>query len=525
MIRVLIAEDEPPIARAIARMVGELSPAISVAACVSNGLDALEYMRHDPVDVVFTDIRMPVMDGLELLQELRAKWPDCLTVILSGHQDFAYSQTAIRLGAFDYLLKPISREKLREMLDRLEDVHARNLLQEAVVSWRAGGHKPAADMSHAKDVTYSLILAIAGHWPAIADDALSPGAVFWQMNDPEHLIRDLPGLQSEIMIIVGRAAAERLFLLENIPQEKASAIANDMFDRLIQLSALPKTLCVMPGPLGYADIASAIRLARKRVYSTIGLCRSVLLLETESGVASGSVSIAAPGAAPGTATGASPGTATGAAPAGAPFTLSPDTLTEALCVRNEKQIGAAVDYCVDSAIRGGMTQTAFEHFLETVIHDRRLSLDTKPLKEELNEAILGAAAPAGLKADLTQIFRQYVLGESKAELKNRIEQIESYLSSHFAEEISSDTLSARFGFVPSYLSKVFRRQTGMSPTEYLTKRRMEKAKDLLETRPGILIREAALLVGYKDPYYFSKLFKKTTGLWPTQYQEEAQAGK
>ena len=500
MIKVLIAEDEPPIARAIARMVSELSPAIKVASCVTNGLDALEYMRRDPVDVVFTDIRMPVMDGLELLQTLRADWPDCLTVILSGHQDFEYSQTALRLGAFDYLLKPISREKMREMLDRLEDVHARNLLLDAVVSWRAGGKNPGTDISFSKDISYALILAIAGHWPTIADDALSPGAVFWQANDPELLIRDLPGPESDVMTIVGRAAAERIFLLGNSSREKVLALADGLFDRLTQLSALPKTLCVMPGPLDYPNIASAIRVARKYVYSQIGLCSSALLREPEQRGGSG------------------------CAAGEAAFSLQPDTLAEALCVRNEKQIDAAVKYSVDAAVRSRMTQMAFEHFLDTVIHDRRLSFETKPLKEELSEAILGAASSTGLKADLAQIFCQYVLGEGKAELKGRIDQIERYLSSHYAEEISSDTLSARFGFVPSYLSKVFRRQTGMSPTEYLTKLRVDKAKELLGTRPGLLIRDAALLVGYKDPYYFSKLFKKSTGLWPTQYQEEAQAG-
>jgi YesN/AraC family two-component response regulator len=164
---------------------------------------------------------------------------------------------------------------------------------------------------------------------------------------------------------------------------------------------------------------------------------------------------------------------------------------------------------------------AFVHFLETVIHDRRLPLTTKSLKGELSEAILGAASSALLKADLTQIFTQCVLGESKTESKSRINKIEHYLSAHYAEEISSETLSVRFGLVPSYLSKVFRRQTGMSPTEYLAKRRVEKARELLEQNPDLLIREAAALVGYKDPYYFSKLFKKNTGLWPTQYQEES----
>jgi len=497
MIKVLIAEDEPPIARAISRMVGELSRTFSVSACVSNGVEAIDHMRRDPADVVFTDIRMPVMDGLELLIALRADWPDCQVVILSGHQDFAYSQTAIRLGAFDYLLKPISREKLRDLLERLEDAHARFLLQEAVGSWRAGGQAPPAGFTVAKDVTCALILAIAGHWPNIADDGLSPGAVFWQTCDPALMIRELSGRTYETIVFTGRAAAERVFILVNTPPDKALELAENMFVKLTALSALPKTLCVVSGPVEYGDLASAIRAARKQVYMQIGLYRSALL----AGPCPEEV----------------PASRAGATAA----SRLPELLVEALCVRNEKQIGAAVGQIVDAAITGSVTQTAFEDMLESVIHDRRLDFETKAFREELSETILSAASADVLKVDLTQVFSWHVLGEGKSELRGRVEQIEKYLSAHFTEEISSETLSARFGFVPSYLSKVFRRQTGMSPTEYLSRKRMEKAMELLATNPGLLIRDAAAYVGYKDPYYFSKLFKKFTGLWPSQYQEEA----
>jgi len=487
MIRVLIAEDEPPIARQITRMIEELSPVFKVVACVSNGQDALTFMRDDPVDMVFTDIRMPLIDGLELLKTLRTEWPDCVTVILSGHQDFAYTQTALRLGAFDYLLKPISREKMLELLNRLEDVQAKNLLLEAVGSWRAGGKIPSGEASLPMDVTYSLIMAVAGHCPGITDDALSPGAVFWQANDPDFLIRNLLGRSTGVITFVGRAASERIFLLESTPSDDIIALTEKMFSHLVQLTGLPMTLCVVKEQVSYKDITSCIRAARGRVYSGNLLCRSALLSENRQE---------------------------------AIFSLSPDRLTEALLARNEKEIRSAVEQVVDAAVSGSVTQVAFEHFFEKVIHDKRLTFETKPLREELSEAIAATASQSGLAADVAQIFCSYVLGESKVELKSRIERIEQYLSTRYMEEISSDTLSAMFGFVPSYLSKVFRQQTGVSPTEYLTKLRVEKAKELLETKPGLLIREVAALVGYKDQYYFSKLFKKSTGLWPTLYQEE-----
>ena len=533
MIRVLIAEDEPPIARAISRMVEETSPTCKVAACVSNGYDALEYLRRDPVDLVFTDIRMPVMDGLKLLQSLRSENIDCHVVIISGHQDFEYTQKALRLGAFDYILKPISRDKLKELLDRLEEACARRLLQEAADTWRAGGMAPAAGAGLSGELPYSLMLALAGHWPTISDDSLSPGAVFWQANDPYLLIKELTGSTSTVTF-VGRAAAERIFLLENASLGETSALAALLFERLTQLSALPKTLFVMPGPLRYSEIASAIITARKRIYSQIGLCRSAMIVEQNPAISPAGSPATSPATGPANSPATSPANSAaisaatspaGSAPPEAagttPRTLPAEMLAEALCVRKEKQIGEAVEASVDAAVQSEMTQTGFEHFLETVIHDKRLSLDTKQLKEDIGEAILGATTPAGLKADLKQILSHYVLGESKSELMSRVDLVRQYLAEHYPEDISSETLSARFGFVPSYLSKVFRRQTGISPTEYLTGLRMAKAKELLASKPGLLIRDAAMLVGYKDPYYFSKLFKKATGLWPSEYQDAA----
>jgi len=268
-------------------------------------------------------------------------------------------------------------------------------------------------------------------------------------------------------------------------------LAQTLFTRLTQLSELPKTLCLMPGPLNFTDIGRGIRIARERVYKQTGLCRSALLWEPETDDKGG-----------------------------APPELPPKPLVEALLVRNSEQIRRAVDAAVDTAISNDMTQIAFERFLETVIYDRRLSFESKALKYELGESVLGAASPGALKAGLTQIFKLYSLGEGKAELNSLVKRIELYLSTHYAEDITTETLSAKFGFVPSYLSKVFRRQTGKSPTEYLTDLRIERAKSLMETRNDLLVRDVALLVGFNDPHYFSKLFRKMTGLLPSQYQDE-----
>jgi YesN/AraC family two-component response regulator len=149
-----------------------------------------------------------------------------------------------------------------------------------------------------------------------------------------------------------------------------------------------------------------------------------------------------------------------------------------------------------------------------------ISQSTAGLKLDLSEAVSNAVTPEGLRADLVQILGQFGMGESKTDKKMMISQIKKYLTENYTKSISNEMLSALFGFVPSYISKIFRQQMGVSPAEYLARLRIEKAKTLLDTRQDLLIREVALLVGYNDPYYFLRAFKKITGLWPSQYQEK-----
>ena len=99
MIKVLIVEDEPPIARAVKQLICRYSDAFQVVGTEINGRAALERLGRGEVDVVFTDIRMPVMDGLELLENIQRDYPEVVTVLLSGYQEFEYAQKAVRLPA------------------------------------------------------------------------------------------------------------------------------------------------------------------------------------------------------------------------------------------------------------------------------------------------------------------------------------------------------------------------------------------------------------------------------------------
>lgn len=95
--------------------------------------------------------------------------------------------------------------------------------------------------------------------------------------------------------------------------------------------------------------------------------------------------------------------------------------------------------------------------------------------------------------------------------------VETYLEDHFADPITSRTLSDQFGLVPAYLAKLFKEHRGVSPSKYLINLRIEKARELMQSQPGLQVKEISSLVGFGDSLYFSRVFKKETGIWPTEY--------
>ncbi|MEH7235041.1 response regulator transcription factor [Bacillus sp. JJ1562] len=127
MQQILLVEDERWIRTGIRKTVEKTGLPFQVVHESTNGLEACDWLTENKVDLVLTDIRMPAMDGIALIKEVRRRKMDTDIIIISGHDDFAYTQQAIRLGAFDYLLKPVEQEGMKEALTKwLQEIEAKN---------------------------------------------------------------------------------------------------------------------------------------------------------------------------------------------------------------------------------------------------------------------------------------------------------------------------------------------------------------------------------------------------------------
>ena len=110
--QLLIVDDEVPIRKALASYIPWEEYNCTVYDTASNGKEAIKKLEAHPVDLVITDVKMPLIDGIELSKYIYDNYPDTLVIILSGYAEFEYAQSAMRYHVSEYLLKPVSKDKL-----------------------------------------------------------------------------------------------------------------------------------------------------------------------------------------------------------------------------------------------------------------------------------------------------------------------------------------------------------------------------------------------------------------------------
>lgn len=113
MYNVMVVDDEPLVREFLKETIPNLNNRFAVTADAMDGHEAFEIIMGHPIDLVITDIKMPVMDGLELCKRIRERYPDMQIIIISGYDDFSYAKKAIQYRVSEYLLKPIINEELQ----------------------------------------------------------------------------------------------------------------------------------------------------------------------------------------------------------------------------------------------------------------------------------------------------------------------------------------------------------------------------------------------------------------------------
>jgi len=461
MIKVLIAEDELPTARYIAKLVDQ-HPSFQTVATEINGERALQYLRAHPVDLIISDIQMPLMDGLQLLEAVRREFPHCMTVILTGFSYFEYARTALQHQAFDYLLKPIDAQSFRNMLCRVENrwkehgrVRTRTMLEEAL-SGRSAAHCSE---------TFHVILA-----------------------DTATLNR---GILPPCHVFHGADTTERICVPEDSRWNPQQIQA--------ELLQMGMDLSVTANRVSLSDLSAAVERLRSDLQQQAKLFRpNLLLVDTQQRpLPCHTKSLRE---------------------------MHPEQAVPSITDGNSQALCDRLSQMLQTVEHHGDLRRDAEAYLTAILMDSRISqqMTTEQLHRsgaQLLDILRTAQSPKICAQQLTDcLLNLPQTASAKQSIEAMVDEIAQYLHANFHKPITTDDLAKRYGFVPQYLNRVFKKQKGVRPSEYLLNLRIQQARHLLESKPDILVKDVAASVGYSNHHYFSKVFHRATGLWPTEVQ-------
>jgi len=485
MYTVLIVDDEPWVAYGIAKLIDWESLGFTVTGQVHDGLSALEKIKEDNPDVVISDIRMPGLDGLELLDHIVRLGLDTEVIFVSGYSEFEYARKALRLGALDYLVKQIEKPKLIEAMQRCAEKLKEKrqpakeldmLLNDLFELFEPDNQTTASE--------FLLNKGYRAEWP----NYRFVTGVYSQAAAPVIPVGELA--LAGIQAVPFRTGLDKVSILINYDASQTSALTEFQIfvtSRLAGFDALGlSSLGMQSAPLG--------RLYQE---SDIALCSRFSLGD-------GKIMEYKP-----------------AEPS--------DTLPKSI-----RQLELAIKEGKPDPIRHGLDKLLAECAEHPMYMDQFTNLYNQVISlifkyhakgsvlheiEYMNYAQIARhyESPAQLFDSLKAFFGQQ--SEPDAVVSNeQIRLIIDHIDASYTEDLTLGQLAEQFNISLGYLSSLFKKETGKTYSEYVMDKRLQLAKELLADA-SLSVQEVVERTGYKDYFHFNKLFKKRFGITPSKYRK------
>ena len=489
-----------------------------------DGEIALPLLQTVNPDVLITDIRMPFMDGLQLSQIVQDRMPATKIIILSGHDEFEYAQKAIKLGVFEYLLKPVSVQDLHNVLQKVaseldrerDEQQALRKLRDQVEENRTALRERfvlklvSGTSSSAEAIEKSQLLGI----DLVARCYLVVLIRVEPFDNPEQfdhltyervhqlvsgIVEDNPDVfllrkdMHELVLMLKGSSPENVYeekdrFLDRIRHE----VKLDQCELLVGSGSLQKRITEIHQ--SFIDATKDIKAAanpRKGAFSS-GFDTAELLKVDTSAVE--------------------------------------DYLRFGAAESFDAFFGTLVHQLGEKALRSSTVKSyiltnivlAASRFVDELGGDvdqvvpeldnfETISAGIETI-EQLRERARNLLAAALAFRD-SRVIHQYA---------GVIKRAQEYIERHYTDaDLSLNEVAAQVGLSSSHFSTVFSHQTGQTFKEYLTEIRIKKAKELLRTTP-MKAFEICYQVGYNDPHYFSHVFHKNTGLTPIEFRLQVQ---
>ncbi len=471
MRKVLVVEDEKLIRQGIAAMIKRSGvPYEEVIEC-SNGLQALDILKVTEIDVMFTDIRMPKMNGIELVQAVHDLDNPPLCVAISGYDDFSYAVEMMRNGVREYILKPVEREKLKSVLVRLDqEISSRRMDEEKSV---------VADTMLLKYIlqdstsTSEDVQLLGKKLQDEVGDSYLIIAAPEECIPSEHCGIFLKKVHGANIFIIPEARGDFLKSIKYIGVSDAYTDAKDLKLAYHQAQARRKEAFLQNISIvdyDIPEIPQALLESAAKYYEKKSIGMRVQLMGTD----------------------------------------------------RVKELKKEWDGFFISAYRG---QIPADEFIKSIEEFGTQFAQT--YKEEIPEEIIKPLSSENLDT-FKEVFMEFVLN-CQGRLNDRgdadgtsakIQDAIRYINENYAGDVNMAVVSNHISMNYSLFSTEFKRHTGQNFVTYVKELRMSAAKELLVTT-DLKINEISAKVGYDNEKHFMKSFKAYVGISPSEYRKNA----
>ncbi|MFD2611737.1 response regulator [Paenibacillus gansuensis] len=535
--KILIVDDEAIFRKGLRKMIESSGGPWEVAGEAVDGYEALERLEALRPDVMITDIRMPRMDGIQLQQIVKERFPELLVIVLSGYDEFTYVQHSLRHGVKDYLMKPVEREELFRTLSELEKELSRAEAGKSATADSA----PGSDPEIRKHVSEHLITGLLRGYVSEKElELLSKIGV--QFNDPRFacliikLDKDMmdrdryrkadPSLfQLYIQQIVQEILNQRtngfcfvfsdseVVALVNLKEGEAAAqslsdISETIRIRMISLSNLTVTIAQGTIVDGIRDIPRSFNEAKIALLYRLLLGGDQVLTYEQTAMAQTIPAEVKP--------------------------WSWDDLESSIHDgRQEETERRVVTVVTDLCEQSKNPETIQQQISKLLIYyydlAEKLQVTKLWLQGKSMQNVLFDICSITSRSELVDACR-VLLGRLARSVEEGRKQQDSdpvdkalrYVSRHFREAITLKEVADQVYLNPAYFSTLFKQRTGKTFVEYWTDLRIEEAKKQL-SYSNEKIAVIAEQTGFGNIRHFNRVFKNVTGSTPNDYREQARS--
>lgn len=486
MYRVLVIDDEPSAVDYICNLIKLKCPNLTVAGTAENGREGLEQYQSLKPDLVISDVKMPVLNGLDMVKQIKEACRDAQILLVSGYQEFEYVKAALKYGVSDYVLKPMTPAGFTSALEPIigalnkRTYEQRRRLVRAMVNGEPAGREPVE--KYFPESAYYLAVIRENGLPRRFTGTYEIEV----MSEVENTI-----------FVYGRDDREALYICPS------QAVSETGFSVMMQKEAVRKrdrsnfvTAVLMPCAVETGYLSKAIPELYRCLNRQLSIGNSRNFTAGEDGEPEENAAV--------------------------------EQMVKSMerCLE-KKDCALFLDLLwnfLKSAGEAGYPQLNLERIIRRMAVEARQNFDYSGdlFEEEMmfEDAFYYAGSMKDLYESLSGIFMRYWKADKesvKLDSPEFLTTIRNYIERHLEEELTVSSVCREFALSQSYLNLIFRKYGMQSFNAYVRNTRIERAKQIMERTPQMFIKDVAVMAGYKDQFYFSRIFRAVTGMSPSEY--------